>query len=470
MEKDIIIQKEKISPIFENVIIQNLKNNTKNQIIQEKNNNIISLPQNKNKIIVVSREDNKKIRSIKKILKKSIFFVKSYDYTLFNFLSNSNFSPDVILKPKDKHIKINNLNNQNIISSNNQPLSYNPILSNKEAKILLAEDSSPLLSSAHVRGEARGFRLDGVGVENKMNKNRLSRYGNGVLKIISKNTQNVIKTNYFGTKNIDNLKIATQKDLKNENSKIIMKPNLKKYLKNISFFNLELQSYQNIIYQFNKKLSKKTSSTVINNNVFTLLEYSFLAMSSLISKPVFVISSNKIFIHLFFYFNKNNYLPYSDQKSEFLSLNKDKLNLLSIHISKLYRKPVVLELNRLYYPFFDSNILSNMIGLISNIIKFRFIIRKLFFIAKLKKLKNLNSLTYSANNRYSLIPSFLSGIKIKLAGRLLTQRVKPRYTVKNIQKGTLARGKANFVNRARFTNKNRRGAFSITVTLGHIFF
>jgi hypothetical protein len=43
-------------------------------------------------------------------------------------------------------------------------------------------------------------------------------------------------------------------------------------------------------------------------------------------------------------------------------------------------------------------------------------------------------------------------------------------SVKTIKRGTLARGKTNLVNTARFTDKNKRGAYSITVTLGHVFF
>ena len=104
-----------------------------------------------------------------------------------------------------------------------------------------------------------------------------------------------------------------------------------------------------------------------------------------------------------------------------------------------------------------------MIGLISNIVKLRFIIKKLFTIAKIKKTNNFS-------NKSSIIPSYLSGFKIRVAGRLLTQRVIPRLTVKTIQRGTLARGKAKFVDSARFTNKNKRGSFSITVTMGHVFF
>jgi hypothetical protein len=179
-------------------------------------------------------------------------------------------------------------------------------------------------------------------------------------------------------------------------------------------------------------------------------------MSSLISKPIIIITPNKVIIQLFYYLN-NLY-----SKNKLLNINNDKLQSLCLNLSKIYKKPVELELDRLHYPYYDSNILSNMIGLISNIVKLRYIFKKLFSIAKIKK-------TNKFSNKYSIIPSYLSGFKIKVAGRLLTQRVIPRLTVKTIQRGTLARGKAKFVDSARFTNKNKRGSFSITITMGHIF-
>jgi hypothetical protein len=235
-----------------------------------------------------------------------------------------------------------------------------------------------------------------------------------------------------------------------------IKINLNKYIKSISKYNSETVKYQNIVYQFNNK-GIQNSSVGINKNVFTLLESTFLSMSSLISKPIIVITPNKVVIQLFYYLNKNVF------KNNLLINNNDKLQSLCLNLSKIYKKPVELELDRLHYPYYDSTILSNMIGLISNIVKLRFIIKNLFKIAKIKKSNNII-------NKYSIIPSYLSGFKIRVAGRLLTQRVVPRLTVKTIQRGTLARGKAQFVDSARFTNKNKRGSFSITVTMGHIFF
>lgn len=260
---------------------------------------------------------------------------------------------------------------------------------------------------------------------------------------------------------------------------------LYKYLNTISEYKNETVKYQNIVYQFNKNNKGLLYSSVgINKNVFTLLESTFLSMSSLISKPFIVITPNKVVIQLFYYLNnfynsgnKNSFAPdfvgattlvggqlaNLSTNDKLLNINNEKLQSLCLNLSKIYKKPVELELDRLHYPYYDSNILSNMIGLISNIVKLRFIINKLFNIAKIKK-------TNKFSNKSSIIPSYLSGFKIRVAGRLLTQRVIPRLTVKTIQRGTLARGKAKFVDSARFSNKNKRGSFSITVTMGHVFF
>jgi len=255
---------------------------------------------------------------------------------------------------------------------------------------------------------------------------------------ISKNTIKLINTNIYNN---------------NQEKKEI---NINKYFNSISKYDSETVKYQNIVYQFNKK-GIQNSSVGINKNVFTILESTFLSMSCLISKPIIIITPNKVVIQLFYYLNK-----YYSNKN-LLNINNEKLQSLCLILSKIYKKPVELELDRLHYPYYDSNILSNMIGLISNIVKLRFIIKKLFTIAKIKKTHNLI-------NKYSILPSYLSGFKIRVAGRLLTQRVVPRLTVKTIQRGTLARGKAQFVNSARFSNKNKRGSFSITVTTGHVFF
>ena len=73
-------------------------------------------------------------------------------------------------------------------------------------------------------------------------------------------------------------------------------------------------------------------------------------------------------------------------------------------------------------------------------------------------------------SRISILPSFLTGIKIRLGGRLLSQKVVPRFTVQTFQEGSLTRSNANIVTSSRFTNKNRKGTYSISVSIGHRFF
>ena len=67
-------------------------------------------------------------------------------------------------------------------------------------------------------------------------------------------------------------------------------------------------------------------------------------------------------------------------------------------------------------------------------------------------------LTYPSRNA-SELPSYISGIKIELAGRLLTEPVVPRITTK----ATLFGSFSGPVDYAKYTTKNELGAFTIKV-------
>ena len=59
---------------------------------------------------------------------------------------------------------------------------------------------------------------------------------------------------------------------------------------------------------------------------------------------------------------------------------------------------------------------------------------------------------------------------MKLGGRILAQKIVPRFTSQTFQEGSLNRGITNFVNTSRFTSKNKKGSYSITISMGHRFF
>jgi Mitochondrial ribosomal protein (VAR1) len=285
------------------------------------------------------------------------------------------------------------------------------------------------------------------------------------------------------------------------------KPIINQYLKSISNYNMIKKgifiSYSNIIgFNFNSQRNK------IIKNIYKLLVGSFKSMYCLISKPVFVMTPDKIIIQLFYFlfipnilkskkfFNYGNRNKLSKQiwfkrkkriKKQYRNLRKIKINVriklrklsnvviikifkdkfkkLCDILSHLFKKPVQLDLIRLHYPYNDSNILVNLLGIMINKIKLRIIFRKLFEKAVIK---NLNKVT--GKTKFNILPAFLSGVNIKVAGRLLTHRVVPRKTVKIIQRGAAATGKINFSDVARYTKKNKRGAFSITVSSGQNFF
>nr|YP_009739426.1 ribosomal protein S3 [Tricholoma flavovirens]QIC20270.1 ribosomal protein S3 [Tricholoma flavovirens] len=285
------------------------------------------------------------------------------------------------------------------------------------------------------------------------------------------------------------------------------KPIINQYLKSISNYNMIKKgifiSYSNIIgFNFNSQRNK------IIKNIYKLLVGSFKSMYCLISKPVFVMTPDKIIIQLFYFlfipnilkskkfFNYGNRNKLSKQiwfkrkkriKKQYRNLRKIKINVriklrklsnvviikifkdkfkkLCDILSHLFKKPVQLDLIRLHYPYNDSNILVNLLGIMINKIKLRIIFRKLFEKAVIK---NLNKVT--GKKKFNILPAFLSGVNIKVAGRLLTHRVVPRKTVKIIQRGAAATGKINFSDVARYTKKNKRGAFSITVSSGQNFF
>ena len=134
-------------------------------------------------------------------------------------------------------------------------------------------------------------------------------------------------------------------------------------------------------------------------------------------------------------------------------------------LNSIFNKPVELDLIRLHYPYHDSNILVRLLAFMINKMKLRRITRRLFNKAVVKSIKKINN-----KDQVNIIPSFLSGITIKVAGRLMKYKVIPRKTVKIVRRGSSSIGKVNFSDVSRYTAKNKRGSFTITIKSGHNFF
>jgi hypothetical protein len=143
-----------------------------------------------------------------------------------------------------------------------------------------------------------------------------------------------------------------------------------------------------------------------------------------------------------------------------------KFKLICEILSNKFKKPVELQLIRIHHPFHDSNILVNLLSLNIKNKKFKpnVAIEKLY--AK-KAVKNLYD--YS-NKSVNFIPTFLSGIKIRIGGRLMREPIIPRITTKNFERGASSPGKVNFLDTATITKKNRKGSYTIKISSGQNFF
>ena len=354
------------------------------------------------------------------------------------------------------------------------------------------------------------FRLKKI-----INKSKISLFKN-ILKY-------GIKTPY--TDQINKFRNLIQNYQQNINQNNIINTNIIKYFKVVTPYKVVNPFHQNIRYNFSKY------NKINIDNIVTLLEYAFRAMSCLISKPIFLITSNKIVINLFYYFipgqvnkknrrnrlnrldlfkkdffkdfknletniateidgiaifnNKNNNQTKNKNKTKkkelsprakekllfkkyslqflFTPKNQIRLNKLCTILSRIFNKPVVLDLIPLRLPFFDDNILVKALGMMCNLIPvrtfFNFIFRRTILYSKIQA---------NYKYRYSVTRSFLSGIKIKIGGRLMTQKVIPRISSRVLQRGAISQSKVTYVDWSRVNLKNRRGAHSITVTMSHI--
>ena len=233
---------------------------------------------------------------------------------------------------------------------------------------------------------------------------------------------------------------------------------VKNYLNSFTTLDIPLAQTQNNLYEFN---SRTLNSKILNNNVYKILEYSFFEMGSVISKPYFYITPKNVIINLFYFLINNNV----DNK-KFLDININKLQGLSANLSRYFKKSIKFELTQLHSVINNSQILINILGklglsrrnsfqrITNRFLKFQS--QKLMFRSNLFKFRRFASI--------------LTGVNIKLGGRLMRGKIVPRRTVKKIQYGSLARSKSNYVSTATLTQKNKRGSFSFTVSIGHKFF
>jgi hypothetical protein len=197
-------------------------------------------------------------------------------------------------------------------------------------------------------------------------------------------------------------------------------------------------------------LNTSHSFTGNNNNAtksaIALISHFFSPIKALSGKPVFTFSANSVVIHVFYY------IPVANQ-----ALNSNTVNNLGEALSSIFGRPVELRLVKLHYPYLDSNILAQYIAMNTQDYTLAQIVRRVF--GSISPVKN----TDSAEALASELPSHIVGIKVRVSGRLMMERSRPRQTVQTMQIGSFAKDNLALVDSASFTTKNKKGAFTVKV-------
>ena len=267
-------------------------------------------------------------------------------------------------------------------------------------------------------------------------------------KEIVKNSVNENKTSYYNL--VDMLNIKPKK---------INLANIlnQRYLKTFSTLDIELAQNQNTMFEFTPKT---LNFKILSKNVYKILESSLFEMSSIISRPHFYVSPNNVIINLFYYaVNKNNKI----KNDKTVDLNINNLQGLTSKLSRYFKKPITLELTKLYSVSNNSQILAHVLGKLG-------LSRKRSFASIIGRFLSRQSEKIFFRKSINKFSGAITGVYIKLGGRLLRGKIVPRRTVKKIQYGSLARSKSNYITNARIIQKNKRGSFSFTVAIGHNFF
>ena len=279
-------------------------------------------------------------------------------------------------------------------------------------------------------------------LQGKLNKN---------LNLNKKNSNKTSVTKKTRTNLLNNKRALAFKQNK---PMFLISKKIHRHIRSLVKFNSALAHNRTISYNFYKNNKNFNINSILNN--------SFLNLGNIISKPVLSFSPNLITINLFYYVLQS-------EKNYNLISESDNLEYLCSFLSNKFKKAVKIELIRLHHPALESQILANTIGFISNNkkIRFRSIITSLYNNTQIIKLIDSGNQGIEESNLNYCRPTALIGIKVRLGGRILSQKIVPRFTTFNKQKGAFARIKSDFTTQSRFTNKSRRGAFSYTVTIAH---
>ena len=207
-----------------------------------------------------------------------------------------------------------------------------------------------------------------------------------------------------------------------------------------------------------------TTTTTTKKNVLVLGEVSVSALargnnsscSFFISKPNFSYTNSKVTIQFFYYTSSNTDTNSKTSFHNEVGSFRKNFSDLSITLAQLYQKEVNVISTRLYYPYLNSDILCQYLAYNAPSNTF---------------MDFQEAILTSPSLHKTNLPAHIHGIKVQLSGRLVTETVIPRITVKSCLIGSFqTQGATNntvlsqaCIDYSKFTTKNELGAFTVKV-------
>lgn len=217
--------------------------------------------------------------------------------------------------------------------------------------------------------------------------------------------------------------------------------------KNKRLYNYKLQNFLQLILnhslkpQPNKDLNKK------------LWDKEYLKLNKYIS------AQDENYVHLGNSQDRNKDI--SNRKKYFLKIQAQKLCLI---LNYIFNTKIELELIEIHYPYHNSDILAKWISKHSKRKKFFNLTRKVLNRAKFHRRNNYVYFSRNKHKKYCL-PYELTGLQMKLSGRWIRERTKPKKTMQLLQIGALTTIHKSHVTSSMATRKNKKGAFTVAILM-----
>lgn len=193
---------------------------------------------------------------------------------------------------------------------------------------------------------------------------------------------------------------------------------------------------------FNK--TNRTNIMSMQRQAHSIINSFFAKYQSLVGKPVFSVNPDKVIVQLFYY-----------APTEILS--NASIAALGDALTRCWGRTVELRLVRINHSALDSSIFAQYLTANGGKYSFNRILDML-------KGSLPTVVSEGSVDENSATPtSHITGVKIKLSGRLTTQRSGPRQTVQAGRLGSSAKGQFGTVDYSKHTAKNKLGAFTMKV-------